>query len=113
MRYSMIAIVAGVFVVVGPVPAATAGDVATYTLSLKGNAFSPVEIKVPAGKPFVIKFTNSNAAPAELEAKELQIEKVAAGNSTIVVRVKANEPGKYLFVDEYQEDVAKGYVVVQ
>jgi len=22
-------------------------------------------------------------------------------------------PGKYLFVDEYQEDVAKGYVIVE
>jgi hypothetical protein len=29
------------------------------------------------------------------------------------VRVKAMDPGKYLFVDEYQEDVAKGYVIVE
>jgi len=90
-----------------------AEDVTTYETTLKDAAFTVSEIKVPAGKPFIIKMTNANAAPAELEAKELKIEKVAAGNSTIVVRVKAMEPGKYLFVDEYQEDVAKGYVIVE
>ena len=43
----------------------------------------------------------------------MKIEKAVAGNSSIVVRVKAMTPGKYLFVDEYQEDVAKGYVIVE
>ena len=90
-----------------------AEDAVIYETTLKGNAFSVTEIKVPAGKPFMIRMINANPAPAELEAKELKIEKVAAGNSTIVVRVKAMEPGKYLFVDEYQEDVAKGYVIVE
>lgn len=90
-----------------------AEEVVTYETTLKGAAFTVAEIKVPAGKPFIIKMTNANSAPAELEAKELKIEKAAAGNSTIIVRVKAMEPGKYLFVDEYQEDVAKGYVVVE
>ncbi len=93
--------------------AAMADDVTTYQISLKDKSFTPAELKVPAGKPFIIKFSNGNAAPAELEAKDLQIEKVAAGNSEIVVRVKAQQPGKYLFVDEYQEDVAKGYIVVE
>ena len=90
-----------------------AEDAITYETTLKDAAFTVSEIKVPAGKPFIIKMTNANEAPAELEAKELKIEKVAAGNSTIVVRVKAMEPGKYLFVNEYQEDVAMGYVIVE
>ncbi len=85
----------------------------TYELTLKAAAFDKSEIKVPAGKPFIIKFNNLNAAPAELESKELRVEKLAAGNSSIVVRVKAVEPGKYLVVDEYQEDVAKTYVIVE
>jgi hypothetical protein len=90
-----------------------ADDMVTYGIVLKDKSFAPAEFKVPAGKPFIIKFSNGNDAPAELEAKDLQIEKVAAGHSDIVVRVKAQQPGKYLFVDEYQEDVAKGYVVVE
>ncbi len=106
------AIVALAFAMAAATPS-RADDVTTYETTLKDAAFTVAEIKVPAGKPFIIKMTNANAAPAELEAKELDIEKVAAGNSTIVVRVKAMEPGKYLFVDEYQEDVAKGYVIVE
>ena len=94
-------------------PAALADDMVTYEITLKGAAFDISEFKVPAGKPFIIKLNNQNAAPAELEAKEMKIEKAVAGNSSIVVRVKALEAGKYLFVDEYQEDVAKGYVIVE
>lgn len=94
-------------------PAALAEDMVTYEITLKGAAFDKTELKIPAGKPFIIKLNNANAAPAELEAKDMKIEKVAAGNTSIVVRVKAMAPGKYLFVDEYQEDVAKGYVIVE
>ena len=90
-----------------------AEEVATYETTLEGTIFKPAEIKVPAGKPFKIKMHNSNAAPAELEGHELEIEKVAAGGSSITVRVKALEPGKYLFVDEFQEDLAKGYVIAE
>lgn len=94
-------------------PAVQAEDMITYEINLKGATFDILELKVPAGKPFMIKMNNQNAAPAELEAKELDIEKIAAGNSSIVVRVKAQKPGKYLFVDEFQEDVAKAYVIVE
>jgi ribosomal protein L22 len=90
-----------------------AEDVITYETTLKDKAFTVPEIKVPAGKPFIIKLNNANAAAAELEAKDMKIEKVVAGNSSIVVRVKAMAPGKYLFVDEYQEDVAKCYIIVE
>lgn len=92
---------------------ALADDPKVFEVTLKGNAMEPAEIHVPKDTPFVIKFTNANDAPAELEAKELKIEKVAAGKSDIVVRVKAMPAGKYLFVDEYQEDVAKGYVIAE
>jgi len=98
---------------IGLASSSLAEEVATYETTLKGAVFTPAEIKVPAGKPFKIKMHNANAAPAELEGHELEIEKVAAGGSSITVRVKALEPGKYLFVDEFQEDVAKGYVIAE
>ncbi len=103
----------GLTIAVATVSSLRAEDTITYETTLKDKSFTPAEIKVPANKPFIIKMTNANAAPAELEAKKLKIEKVAAGNSSIVVRVKALAPGKYLFVDEYQEDAAKGYVIAE
>ena len=112
LRFNSTILIALTFAVAAATPL-RAEDVTTYETTLKDAAFTVAEIKVPAGKPFIIKMTNANAASAELESKELKIEKVAAGNSTIVVRVKALAPGKYLFVDEYQEDVAKGYVIAE
>lgn len=93
--------------------AASLADEQTVEINLTGTTFTPSEIKVPKDTGFVIRFTNGNSKLAELESKELKIEKAAGGHSTIVVRVKPAAPGKYLFVDEYQEDVAKGYITVE
>jgi Cupredoxin-like domain len=95
------------------VATARAEDVPTLELSLTGTTFTPAELHVPVGKTFVIKFKNNNATAAELEAKDVKIEKVVPANGEIVVRVKATKAGKFLFVNEYQEDVAKGYIVAE
>jgi plastocyanin len=92
---------------------ANAEDAPTFDLALTGTVFSPAELHVPVGKAFVIKFKNNNSVPAELEAKDVKIEKIAAANSEIVVRVTAPAAGKFLFTNEYQEDEAKGYLVVE
>lgn len=92
---------------------AAAEDAKTVTLSLKGTTFTPAELHVPAGQPFVISFTNENDKAAELESSELGVEKVAKPGTTIVVRVKALDKGSYGFVDEFQEDDAKGMIVAE
>ena len=92
---------------------AMAEDVPTFDLSLDGTTFTPPELKVPANKPFIIKFKNNNPGVAELEAKDFGIEKKAAGKSEVIVRVKGGAAGKYLFVDEFQEEVAKGQIIAE
>jgi hypothetical protein len=49
----------------------------------------------------------------EFESKPLKIEKVVAAKSEAVVNVRPQKPGKYKFVDEYNEDVATGNVIVK
>ena len=90
-----------------------AADPATFTVVLAADAFTPAEVKVPAGQPFVLKFVNQGPAAAEIEAKDLKIEKVVAASSEIVVNVKAQAAGRYLFVNEYKEDTVKGFIVVE
>ena len=90
-----------------------AADPVTITVTLKADAFTPAEVKAPANQPFVLKFINQDAAAAEIEAKDLKIEKVVAGNSEIIVRVQPQTAGRYLFVNEYKEDAVKGFVVVE
>src|SRR5690242_16263664 len=69
--------------------AAQAKDPVTYEITLKGQAFTPAELNVPAGEPFIISLKNENDAPAEFESKEMKFEKIVAGHSKIIVKVKA------------------------
>jgi hypothetical protein len=80
---------------------------------LQGDQFTPSEIKVPAGQSIVLRFTNKETKAAEIEAKDLKIEKVVPAGGSITARVKPLKPGRYLLVNEYREDVAKAYVVVE
>jgi hypothetical protein len=102
---------AGVFSLLAVTVAAEAKDLKTYELTLKGQAFTPVELKVPAGEAFIIKLKNENSAPAEFESKDMKFEKIVAGHASIVVRVKALPGGTFEFYDEYHEDATRGTVV--
>jgi hypothetical protein len=82
-------------------------------LSYKDKTFTPAEVTVPANTAFTIRVKNLDAKAMEFESKPLKIEKVIAANSEAVVNVRAQKPGKYKFVDEYNEDVAIGNVIVK
>jgi hypothetical protein len=90
---------------------AEAKDPMTYEITLKDQTFTPAELKVPAGEPFIIKVKNENDAPAEFESKDMKFEKIVAGHSAIIVKVKALPGGTFEFFDEYHEDTARGTVV--
>jgi plastocyanin len=92
---------------------AQAEEAAPIEVTLKDQTFTPAQIKVPVGTAVVVKFKNLNAGPAEIESKPLKIEKVVKGEGEIVVNVKAKTAGKFLFVDEYHEDIAKGFFIAQ
>lgn len=82
-------------------------------LSYKDKKFEPAEISAPANKPIVLKVKNLSGKAMEFESKPLKVEKVIAAGGEAVINVRAQKPGKYDFVDEYNEDVAKGVLVVQ
>ena len=110
MRRVLLAAVATLVTVIG---SAHADETKTIEITLKGTVFTRSEVKVPVGQTIVVKFKNLNAAPAEIETKPLKIEKVVPGGGKIVANVKAKAAGRILFVDEYHEDVAKGYFIAE
>lgn len=93
--------------------AARAEDPTAYEIVLKGKTFSPDQLKVKAGKTFFIKVRNENDAPAEFESKDVKIEKIVAGHSEILARVKALKPGTYTFFDDYHEDESRGIITAE
>src|SRR5262249_20139635 len=78
---------------------AEAQDKATEVpLTAANQAFSPAELKVKAGQPFVLVVTNNDPKKAiEVENKDLRIEKVVPAGKTVKIRVRALKPGTYVF----------------
>ena len=86
-----------------------------FTLTIKNHAFSPKELKVPAGRKIKIIVVNEDATPAEFESKPLGREKVIPGKSKGIVNLGPLKPGRYDFVEEYHETeaAAQGTIVVE
>src|SRR3954454_9655110 len=84
----------------------------TIALSIKNHRFQPAEISAPAGKPITLVIKILDATPAEFESVSLRVEKVIAANSEGVVNIRALQPGRYNFFDDFHQE-AKGVLVVQ
>lgn len=95
------------------VSAAEASDEMEIEISIKDHKFEPAAIKLPTGKRVKISVKNLDPSAEEFESKDLGFEKVIAGNSDAVVRLKPLEAGTYIFYGEYHMDTALGHIVAE
>ncbi len=86
---------------------------AEIALTIEKNRFTPEEIKVKAGAPFVLVITNKGKTPEEFDMLQPRIEKVIPAGKTVRLRMPALKPGKYPFVGEYHAETAKATIVVE
>jgi hypothetical protein len=93
-------------------PAARAEDSVSVQITLKDHRFQPAESHAPAGKPITITLKNIDPVPAEFESNMLRIEKVVTGGGTVTIRIRALEPGRYRFFDDFHPET-EGYLVVR
>jgi plastocyanin len=93
--------------------AAMAADPPEFPLTIEKHAFSPEEIRVKAGAPFVLVITNKDATAEEFESKGLRVEKVIPGNKTVRLRLPGLKAGTYPFVGEFHEATAKGRIIAE
>jgi plastocyanin len=112
-KLQLIAAMSAALFGISGVAAASADEMQTYEITVKGKTFTPSQITVKAGQPFRIKLTNGNPMPVELESSKLGFEKVASGFSDILVNVRAQAPGTYTFFDDFHPKEIVGQVVVQ
>jgi hypothetical protein len=80
---------------------------------LQNHVFSPAEIHIPAGEGAQLLIKNLDATADEFDSSALKIEKVIAGKSSSLVKLRALDKGSYPFVGEYHSQTAKGVVIVQ
>ena len=90
-----------------------AEDPPVFRLELKDHLFSPAEITVPSGKRLILMVHNGDATPAEFESSTLNVEKVISPGREATVRLGPLEPGRYPFVDEFNQALAHGVLIAK
>lgn len=84
-----------------------------YVLIIKDHKFSPEEIIIPANTKIKLVVKNQDPTPEEFESHKLHREKVIKGNSQVMINIGPLKPGTYPFVGEFNEDSAKGRIIVK
>ena len=93
--------------------ASAADPLAEVTLTLENGRFSPEELRVKAGSPFMLVITNKDPRDEEFEIESLKIEKVVPAGRTRRVKMPGLRPGVYPFIGEYAQATAKGRLVAE
>src|SRR5260370_42285517 len=83
-----------------------ADPLAEVTLTLENGRFSPEELRVKAGSPFMLVITNKDPKDEEFEIESLKIEKVVPAGRTRRVKMPGLRPGVYRFIGEYAQATA-------
>ncbi len=84
----------------------------SISISVKNHRFEPAQISAPANVPIMLRVKNLDATPMEFESVSLRVEKVVAGNSEGVVRLRPLSPGSYKFFDDFHQET-NGVLVVR
>ncbi len=99
------------FVFVLSVGAARADEPVTVSIAIKDHQFEPAEVHAPAGKPIVFAVKNLDSIAAEFESDALHVEKIIPPGGQASVHVRALEPGRYNFFDDFHR-ATQGFLVV-
>ena len=89
--------------------AASAAD--PITLEIKGQAFVPQEISVPAGVKVLLLVKNDDDLPAEFESTDLSREIVVPAHGQLKVYIGPLDPGRYRFFNDFHQE-SQGWVTV-
>jgi plastocyanin len=109
MKSGTMLVVAAALVTLAPMAKA---DDTTLEISVKDHKFEPAEVKAAAGSAIVFKVKNLDAGPVEFESEPLQFETVVKPNAELLVKVKPQKPGRYVFFDDLHQET-KGTLVVE
>jgi len=83
------------------------------TVTIERNRFVPAEIRVKAGRPFVLVVTNNDDVLHEFEIEKLDIEKRVGVGQTVRIPVPAVKPGRYAVEDDDATPPLKGVLVAE
>jgi hypothetical protein len=93
-------------------PAAAQGPV-EVPLAMEKDRFVPAELRVKAGRPFVLVLTNKDDISHELDIEKLQIERKIRAGQTLKIQIPALKPGKYELEDDDSTPELRGVMIAE
>ena len=84
-----------------------------FELRVKDHRFTPSEIHLSAGKPYVLVLYNDDDTAEEFDSTALHVEKVVVGGRWALIRLHPLSPGHYPFMGEFHPDTARGTVIAE
>lgn len=90
-----------------------AAEPAEYTLVIRGNAYVPSSLQVPAGTSLKLHVRNENSTPSEFESNDFNREQIVLPGTTATVYVGPLDKGRYTFFDDFHRDNGHGVLIVQ
>ncbi len=84
-----------------------------YTITIKDHKFTPETLTIPADTRVRLIVDNQDPTPEEFESHDMNREKIIKGNSQGVILVGPLKAGTYKYFGEFNEDTAKGTIVVE
>jgi hypothetical protein len=90
---------------------ASADDLTVYQIVLQEHKFTPSEIHVPMGKPFIVVVTNNDEVADEFEMLFPALERPLQPGQQGKVRVRPLAQGRFPFFGESDPDNEQGAFV--
>jgi hypothetical protein len=93
--------------------AATAADLPTLNLVIRGGRFIPAVVEVPANTKFRLLIKNEGPGAEEFESTVLRKEKVLAPGASSFLIFMPLQPGSYPFFGDFHPATAQGRIVAK
>jgi len=108
--YRCFALALACLTLLGSATVSAAADLPPLVITIKGQAFVPTEIHVPAGVKVELHIDNSDELPAEFESTDLSREIVVPAHREVKVFIGPLDAGRYRFFNDFHQE-AEGWVV--
>jgi heme/copper-type cytochrome/quinol oxidase subunit 2 len=92
---------------------ATAQAPPEVKLAMTKDQFVPAEVRVTAGRPFVLVLSNADDISHELDIPKLRLEKKVRPGQTIRLQLPALKAGKYELVDDDSTPNLHGVLIAE
>jgi uncharacterized cupredoxin-like copper-binding protein len=112
-RHTALALALTLALAATPAPPATAQPPAEVTLAMTKDQFVPAEVRVKAGRPFVLVLTNQDDITHELDIPKLRLEKKVRPGQTVRLQIPALRPGRYELIDDDSTPNLEGMLIAE